>query len=152
MFNGHGWDTCRVRRIVVDTSVLIRYLIRPGAAVRELVEQRWLGDHVLMVSCPELLCELEGVLARPTIRSYIRSEDADALLGAVRRKAEWLPPLGEIPPFTRDPKDDKFVACALVGAAEAVVTLDRDILTLRELGGVRMVTPDEYVRQMDRTA
>ena len=126
-----------MKRIVVDTSVLIRYLIRPSVAVRELVEERWLGDQVLMVSCPELIQELEGVLARPTIQSFIHPDEGQTLLDTVRSKAEFLPPLGEVPAFTRDPKDDKFVACALAGQAAFVVTLDKDILALRELAAFK---------------
>ena len=37
-------------RIVVDTSVLIRYLIKPSAAIVELIEQRWLAGEVQMVA------------------------------------------------------------------------------------------------------
>ena len=55
-----------------------------------------------------------------------------------------LPPLGPLPPYTRDPKDDKFVACALAGNAGYVVTLDRDILALG-LDSVRMLTPGEFL-------
>ncbi len=51
-------------RIVVDTSVLIRYLIKPSAAVRHLIEELWLNDDVVMVSSPELVAELEDVLTR----------------------------------------------------------------------------------------
>jgi len=138
-----------VKRIVVDTSVLIRYLIRPSVAVRELIEERWLGDRVLMGSCPELIQELEGVLARPAIRTFVHPNEGQALLDTVRSKAEFLPPLGEIPSFTRDSKDDKFVACALVGEVAFVVTLDKDILALQELTGVQMVTPDELLRALD---
>jgi predicted nucleic acid-binding protein len=42
-------------------------------------------------------------------------------------------------------KDDKFVACALAGDAGYVITLDKDILAIRALGDVRMVTPDEFL-------
>jgi putative PIN family toxin of toxin-antitoxin system len=130
---------------VVDTSVLIRYLIKPSAAVRELIEVRWLGDEVHMVTAPELIQELEEVLARDYIQALIQPEEGQALLDAVRRKAEILPSLGTVPVYTRDPKDDKFVACALAGNAGYVITLDKDILALRALGDMRMVTPDEFL-------
>lgn len=133
---------------VVDASVLIRYLIKPGAAVQELIEVRWLGDEVHMVTGPELIRELEGVLARDYIQALIQPEEGQALLDAVRQKAEILPPLGTVPVYTRDPKDDKFVACALAGDAGYVITLDKDILALRVLGDVRMLTPDEFLAML----
>jgi predicted nucleic acid-binding protein len=61
-----------VIRVVIDTGVLIRYLIRPSAAVKELIEVRWFADQVRMVSAPELTKELEGVLARDHIQALIR--------------------------------------------------------------------------------
>ena len=133
-------------RAVIDTSVLIRYLIKPSAAIKELIEIRWLTDQVQMVTAPELVEELEGVLRRDDIRALIRSEEGEILLDAIYHKAEILPPMGTVPSYTRDPKDDKFVACALAGSAEYVITADKDILTLETVGDVRMVTPDQFAR------
>jgi len=133
-------------RAVIDTSVLIRYLIKPSAAIKELIEIRWLTDQVQMVTAPELVEELEGVLRRDDIRALIRPEEGELLLDAIYHKAEILPPLGPVPLYTRDPKDDKFVACALAGSAEYVITADKDILTLETAGDVRMVTPDQFTR------
>lgn len=133
-------------RAVIDTSVLIRYLIKPSAAIKELIEIRWLTDQVQMVTAPELVEELEGVLRRDDIRALIRSEEGELLLDAIYHKAEILPPMGTVPSYTRDPKDDKFVACALAGSAEYVITADKDILTLETVGDVRMVTPDQFAR------
>jgi predicted nucleic acid-binding protein len=48
--------------------------------------------------------------------------------------------------YSRDPKDDKFVACALAGDADYVVTEDKDILVLEALAGVRLVTPYDFLR------
>jgi putative PIN family toxin of toxin-antitoxin system len=134
-----------VIRVVVDTSVLIRYLIRPSAAIRELIEERWPGDEIQMVTAPELIEELEGVLRRDYIQKLVRPQEGQALLDAIHLKAEVLPPLGAVPSYTRDPKDDKFVACALVGNAGYVITVDKDLLVLGELEGIRLVTPDEFV-------
>jgi putative PIN family toxin of toxin-antitoxin system len=135
-----------VIRTIVDTGVLIRYVIRPSAAIKELIEVRWLGDQVQMVTAPELVKELESVLKRDTIQVLIQPEEGQALLDAIDLKAEILPPLGRIPPYTRDPKDDKFVACALAGDAGYVVTVDKDTLVLGVLSGVDMVTPEEFVK------
>jgi predicted nucleic acid-binding protein len=89
--------------------------------------------------------ELEGVLARHRIQTLIRPEEGQVLLDAIRQKADTLPPLGVPPPYARDPKDDKFVACALAGNASYVITVDEDILALDVLSGVRMVTPAEFL-------
>ena len=137
-------------RAVIDTSVLIRYLIRPSSAIKELIEIRWLGDEVQMVTAPKLVEELEGVLKRDYIQALVRPEEGQALLDAIHQKAAILPSFGEVPSYTRDPKDDKLVACALAGGADYLVTVDQDILVLEAVGDVRMVTPYDFVRTIPR--
>jgi len=140
-------------RVVVDTSVLIRYLIKPSAAIRRLMENLWLNDDVAMISAPELIAELEDVLARDYIRRLIRPEEGKALLDAIQATAEILPSLSEVPAYTRDPKDDKFVACAVIGQASYVITVDKDILVLERLGDLQMITPYDFVeRQRSHSA
>ncbi len=141
-FDRSGGDQVRV---VIDTSALIRYLIRPGAAIRTLIEDLWLGDQLQMVTCPELLAELEGVLQRNYIQAVVQSEDADALLSAIRRKADLLPPLGAIPPYSRDRKDDKFIACAVAGQVQAVITVDKDLLDMEVCAGIRLLAPHKFL-------
>jgi putative PIN family toxin of toxin-antitoxin system len=135
-------------RIVIDTSVLIRYLIRPSAAVVELIDKCWLAGDVQVVTAPELIAELEDVLQRERMQRFILREDGETLLAAIDRLCEVLPSLGSVPPYTRDSKDDKFVACALAAHAEYLVTLDKDILALRSLDQVQMVTPRELLQAL----
>ena len=137
-----------VIRVVIDTSVLIRYLIKPSAAITELIESHWLNDEVQMVTCPELLSELEGVLRRDHMQKLIRPAEGQVLLDAIALKSEVLPSLGAIPSYTRDPKDDKFVACALAGGVGYVITVDQDLLVLGSLVGVRMITPYKFVAML----
>ena len=139
-------------RAVIDTSVLIRYLIKPSAAIKELIEEQWLGDKVRMVTALDLVVELEGVLKRDYIQTLIRAEEGRVLLDAIAQKADILPPLGPVPAYTRDPKDDKFVACTLAGDASYLITEDRDILILEEVGDVRIVTPYDFLRARPRSS
>jgi putative PIN family toxin of toxin-antitoxin system len=134
-----------VIRAVIDTSVLIRYLVKPSVAIKELIEMRWLGDEVQMVTAPELIAELEGVLGRDYVQALIQPEEGQALLDAIYFKADILPPLGPIPSYTRDSKDDKFIACALAGDAEYVITVDKDLLILETLSDVRIATPYDFM-------
>ncbi len=53
--------------------------------------------------------------------------------------------------FLNKCKDDKFVACALIGDAAYVISEDKDLLALgvleRGLDRVRMVTPYEFIQR-----
>lgn len=47
---------------------------------------------------------------------------------------------------SRDFKDDRYLACALVARAEAVVTNDRDLLVLKKPFGIPILTPVEFLK------
>ena len=53
-----------------------------------------------------------------------------------------LPPVAGV---VRDPNDDMVIACALAGGADYVVTRDKDLLSLGAYGGIRMVTPRQFL-------
>jgi len=86
-------------------------------------------------------------LARPAIQHFVPPAAGQVLLKTLQLKAVFLPVLGEIPAFTRDPKDDKFIACALAGQAQALITVDKDLLILEMVEQVRIVTPDAFIRR-----
>jgi putative PIN family toxin of toxin-antitoxin system len=132
-------------RVVIDTSVFIRYLIRPGAAIRRLMEELWVEGQIIVVSAPELFDELVQVLKRENIQGFIHPEEGQTLLEALQTKAEFLPPLGEVPPYTRDPKDDKFVACAIAAQVSFLISEDRDLLALSEIAGLQILTPYAFL-------
>lgn len=134
-------------RVVIDTNVFIRYLLKPNPVIRYLIEEVWLNDEIVVVSAPELISELAEVLDRDYIQALITSAESQLLLSVIRLKADTLPSLGKIPTYTRDPKDDKFVACAIAGQVDYLITLDQDILVLQTLAGVRMVTPYQFIEQ-----
>jgi predicted nucleic acid-binding protein len=53
-------------------------------------------------------------------------------------KAEMTSTLGPVPSYTRYPRDDKLIACALAGGAEVVITVNEDTLALGSLMNVQM--------------
>ena len=55
----------------------------------------------------------------------------------------------EIPPVSRDPKDDYLLAYGLVGGADYLVTGDEDLLTLRDVEGLKIVSPREFVTLLE---
>ena len=53
-------------------------------------------------------------------------------------------PLGT--PRSRDPKDDRCLACALGAKAEALVSNDRELLAPERPFGVAILTPVEFLK------
>lgn len=135
-------------RAIIDTNVFIRYLIRPSFAVKNLIEAFWLTGVIQIVVAPELIEELTDVLQRKSIQRLVYADEGQALLDALMQQAEVLPAIGNTPVYTRDAKDDKFVACAIAGQADFLVTFDEDLLVLRQVGVTRVVTPQQLLAEL----
>jgi putative PIN family toxin of toxin-antitoxin system len=93
------------------------------------------------------LSEILEVLQRPEITRKIRfvaGMDTRRVLDLLSQ-AE-LVQLSEIPQASRDPKDDKFLATAVMGEADYVVTEDRDLLDLEEHQGIKIVDVDTFLK------
>jgi putative PIN family toxin of toxin-antitoxin system len=105
-------------RAVIDTNVLVSAMISSAgneALVLMAVNQG------LVVPCfsSEILEEYSQVLVRP--RFGFLPDEVNALLEMFRHRGTLLSP----PPLARtspDPADDKFIACALTGKADFLVT------------------------------
>jgi putative PIN family toxin of toxin-antitoxin system len=46
----------------------------------------------------------------------------------------------------RDPEDHKFIACAVCGSADFLVTGDKDLLDLKPSKAVRIIRPSDFLK------
>ena len=49
-----------------------------------------------------------------------------------------------------DPDDNKFIEVALEGNAEFIVSQDNHLLRIKNFEGIRIVTPIEFLRILDK--
>ena len=54
-----------------------------------------------------------------------------------------------IPSVSRDPDDDKFLACARSAAADYLVTEDKDLLVLESYKGSRILQPAGFIAMLE---
>jgi putative PIN family toxin of toxin-antitoxin system len=111
------------------------------------------GDLEAVVSW-ELARELAGVLRRPEIRRYgITEADLDDVLAVL---GPLLPDV-DVDAEVRDPDDAVVVGAALAGAADMIVSGDRDLLDDASLRswlaarGIEILTPAEVLARPGRT-
>ncbi len=76
--------------------------------------------------------------------------DPNVLLDIIESDADHIRGELSLSGICRDPKDDKFIACAVDGNADYIVSGDADLLVLAEYRGVRIVQPAEFVEILDR--
>lgn len=136
-------------RALIDTNVLISYLLLPGegGAIRTLIRAFEEGRFTLLLPAP-LLQELIGaVQGKQRLSSRISPQELNDFIETLTNYAEEVGRITTpIPKITRDVKDDYLLAYALVGAADYLVTGDKDLLALQGLiTGLDIVTPAQFV-------
>jgi uncharacterized protein len=130
-------------RIVLDTNALVSRLLLPDSvpakAARKAVDE---GQVLISEATLE---ELADVLARRKFDPYVTLEHRKEFLRQLGRVAEMVPIVRRVH-ACRDPRDDKFLELALNGAAQIIVTGDKDLLILDPFQGIRILTPTAYLQ------
>lgn len=128
-------------RAVSDTNVLVSALISPSGNEALLLLAVKQG---LVRPCfsPAVLKEYSEVLARP--KFAFSPDEITALIALLQRQGDLLHPalLSGISP---DPKDDKFLACALTAQADFLVTGNKKDFPKDQLGATQVVSAGELL-------
>jgi putative PIN family toxin of toxin-antitoxin system len=131
-------------RAVFDTNVFLRALINPHSYCGQLLDE-FTDDYELVLS-PAIVREVLEVLHRPRLRArlpQIAQLDVARII-ALFEQTEVIEPQN-VPPVSRDPQDDKFLACAEAARAGYLVTEDQDLLVLGEYHGTQICRPAEFI-------
>jgi len=136
-------------RALLDTSVVVAALTTPNprSASRVVLAAAAAGAVDLVIT-DELEAEYRRAVEYPSVVRYAAKVDRQAVVAAIvavaeRVAAEEAP--GAVP---SDPGDEKVLAAAFAGRADYVVSLDRDLLRLDKVRGVRLVTPGDFLREL----
>jgi putative PIN family toxin of toxin-antitoxin system len=125
-----------VKRVVLDTNVLVAAAYNPRSASRRVVEACLDGEMTAVLSSA-LRREYDFILSRALCgRPYLDR------LRTLLDRAEVVQPAETPRVVPEDPDDDKLVAAALAGAA-IVVSNDAHLLAVKGHEGLRVVRPAE---------
>lgn len=131
-----------VSRLVFDTSTLVGAVLRPRSVPALALMRAWEVAEVLVSN--ETLNELREVLSRPRLDVYREPAQRLSFFEHYRAMAQLIEPVGTVA-ACRDPGDDKFLALAIGGAAQVIVSSDDDLLSMGVFEGVRILTPRRFV-------
>ena len=136
-------------RAVLDTNVYVSGTILSRGTPFELLEA-WRGQQFILVTSESIIAELERVLRYPRIRKRyaVTAQAVARLIASLRADALVTPGDYEVSGVSADPDDDQFLACALEGQADCVVTGDPHLLDLGRYHGIEILTPREFLDRL----
>lgn len=139
-------------RVLFDANVLISYLLTPKeeGTITTVIESGFKEKYQLLLPS-ELITELRKKIAEKAYLSQkISKSSTQKFITALSAIAEILSPITEsIPKVGRDFKDDYLLAYAMVGDADYLVTGDDDLLVLKQIHKIKIVSPLEFLQVLE---
>ena len=133
---------------VLDTNVLLSAL-RTDTSPPAMILNNWIAGAFHLVTSDEQIEEFKRAARYPKLRAALpraaigrlvnRLHAAEVVLDRLRR-------LGDSP----DPADDYLLAMAVVAEADYLVTGDKALLSLGQVGATRIVTPRRFALLLAR--
>lgn len=134
------------RVVVVDTNIVISALLSATGEPRRLFTAI-LDRHLELLLSEAVYEELTTRLVRPKFDRYRDVEAWNLFLSELSELATWCPDV-VIEPASRDPDDDKFLALAVTGRADAIISGDKDLLDLVIYDGIPILTPAAFMKML----
>ena len=131
--------------LVIDTNLWVSYALNyHGSVARQL---KALIRVQAFAFSRETFAELVDVLMREKFEPYATTKNRKQFLKTLAAQATWVEPQQTITDC-RDPADNRFLEPALEAPARAILTGDRDLLTLHPFQGIPILTLTEAIAQL----
>lgn len=134
----------RAVRIVLDTNVLISAIVFGGKPreILEMVKNKELSG----VISPVLVAELEEILSKKIKYPKERVLQVEKKMKKIFRVVRPIKTIKAV----RDDDDNRVLEAAAEGKCEYIVTGDKDLLDLKKHQGMRVLTPAEFLDEINR--
>lgn len=135
----------RSRRLVLDTNVIVSALLLQSTSSVRVFEHA--TRHGLLVFTDNTRRELVATMLSTKFDKYANRSKRESFLLALAPIMEVVQVV-QLARVCRDPFDDALLEAALNGRAEAIVTGDKDLLSLHPFKGIPILTPVEYLARL----
>ena len=140
-----------MQRVVLDTNVFISgILTRRGVASRVL--EHWRSRRFLLLVSPGIITEIKRTLNYPRLKKRYAITDGDIsqLIELLERDALLVPGKADVAgAVPGDPDDEKFLACAMKGQADFVVSGDHHLLKLGQYHDIPIISVRQFLELLE---
>ena len=125
--------------VVFDSGVWISAFHFGGTPLAAL--DAAVGQTTIAI-CSPILTEIRSTL---TMKFRWQQARVDRSLAQYALDTTFIQTTGSLTGICRDPKDDMVFECAVLAGASAIISGDKDLLTVKVYNGIRVLTPREFL-------
>jgi uncharacterized protein len=129
-------------RVVLDTNVLVSALLFTGIS-SELVSL-WQRSAITVLLSRGILEEYLRVFSYPKFQ-LLEGEIKGLIEEELLPYVEVVKPRRRLRIVERDPSDNKFLECAVAGKARAIISGDKDLLSIGRYRQIRIQSPAQFL-------
>lgn len=139
-------------RVVIDTNVIVSAVLNPKGKPAAILDAIVDGELLLILS-DAILEEVRHVFTYSKIENLLQKNgitqrETNTLIDTLGDMALFVPGNLELNIVEDDPADNKFVACAIEGNADFLISGDHHLTELGTYEGIQILTPDEFLSQL----
>lgn len=132
-------------KVIIDTNLWVSFLI--GQELANL-KTLMVSETIQIILCGQLEEEIRRVTQRPKLRKYFSPQKVSEFLELLAVIGSFVEIKSEVL-VCRDEKDNFLLALAKDSQAEFIITGDADLLILKEFEGTKIVTYQNFLRQIN---
>jgi putative PIN family toxin of toxin-antitoxin system len=146
------------RKAVFDAMVFLQAVANPSGPSGACFARVRSGALALITS-PQTVAELRGLLARPNIRKkfpHLTDEAAEKFIAEIERISTSVENVPRAFEYPRDPKDEPYINLAIAADVDYLTSRDKDLLDLMEdrdfttrFPGLRVLAPVSLLRELE---
>jgi len=128
--------------VVLDTNVFISGIFWKGSSNKVLTD--WRNGKFTLVTSLEAVSEIIKVLKDFKIK--LSDDMIKEWVDLIVRNSIIVEPKEKISIIKDDSKDNIFIETAVAGSVDYIVSQDNHLLKLREFRGIKIITPEEFLK------
>lgn len=136
--------------VILDTSAIISVLVSDDKSYARDILSLLKRKVITLVTTEDIFIELKKTTKSEKIKQLTRYKPAKigSFIPWYMYNASFItvPSSVTLHQNSRDPNDDKYLVLAQVSKADYLITLDKDLLTLKNVSKTMIVTPETFVQ------
>ncbi len=138
-------------KVTTDTNVLVSATFWTGDSYKilDMIDK---GEVELVLS-DDIIKEYTDVVNRDEIMKKVENKGLiiSKIVDSAITNATLVEPVEKLDVVKEDINDNIIIECAIEGKVDYIVTQDEHLLDLKEFEGIKIVTPEEMMKILDRS-